>query len=113
LAQAYRSLGSAAGAVQVIFVTVDPERDNTAQIKDFLEAFDPSFIGATGEPDALATVRQNYGATAIKQVTSDGYVMNHSSSICLIDPAGKLRGLMPFGRDAGDFVHDIKLLLVQ
>ena len=73
---------SAAGAVQVIFVTVDPERDNTAQIKDFLEAFDPSFIGATGEPDALATVRQNYGVTAIKQVTSDGYVMNHSSSIC-------------------------------
>ena len=113
LAEARKRLGPAAGAVQVIFVTVDPERDDAAHMKDFLAAFDPSFIGATGTPDALAAVRQNYGVTAIKHGTGDDYVMDHSSSIYLIDGAGKLRALMPFGHDADDFVHDIKLLLVQ
>src|SRR2546427_716207 len=50
LAAARASLGNAAGAVQVIFVTVDPERDDAARLKEFLEAFDPSFVGATGQP---------------------------------------------------------------
>jgi protein SCO1/2 len=113
LADARKSLGPAAAAVQVIFVTVDPERDDAARMKDFLAAFDPSFVGATGEPDVLAAVRRNYGVTAIKHGTGDDYVMDHSSSIYLIDRAGKLRALMPYGHDAGDFVHDIKLLLVQ
>jgi protein SCO1 len=113
LAEARRSLGPAADAVRVIYVTVDPERDDTGRLKDYLEAFDPSFVGATGKPDALGAMRQDYGVTARKQVTSDGYVMDHSSSIYLIDRNGKLRGLMPYGHDAEDFVHDIKLLLVQ
>ena len=112
LAEARKRLGPVADAVQVIFVTVDPERDDTAHMKDFLAAFDPSFIGATGKPDALAAVRQNYGVTAIRHGTGDDYVMDHSSSIYLIDRAGKLRGLMPYGHDPDDFVHDIKLLLV-
>jgi protein SCO1 len=110
LAEARKRLGPAAGAVQVIFVTVDPGRDDAAHMKDFLAGFDPSFVGATGTPDTLAAVRQNYGVTAIKRGTGDDYVMDHSSSIYLIDRAGKLRGLMPYGHDADDFVHDIKLL---
>ena len=113
LAAARAGLGDAADAVQVIFVTVDPERDDPARMKDYLEAFEPSFIGATGEPDALATMRQNYGVLASKHVTSDGYVMEHSSSIYLIDRAGKLRAMMPFGYADDAFVHDVKLLLVQ
>ena len=110
LALARKSLGATAAAVQVIFVTVDPERDDAARMKDFLAAFDPSFVGATGAPDVLAAVRRNYGVTAIRHGTGDDYVMDHSSSIYLIDRAGKLRGLMPYGHDADDFVHDIKLL---
>jgi protein SCO1 len=110
LAEARKRLGPAAGAIQVIFVTVDPERDDATRMKDYLAAFDPSFVGATGTPDALAAVRQNYGVTAIKHGTGDDYVMDHSSSIYLIDRAGKLRALMPYGHDADDFVHDIKRL---
>jgi protein SCO1/2 len=113
LADARTGLGEAAGAMQVIFVTVDPERDDAARMKDYLETFDPSFVGATGEPDALAAVRQSYGVTAVKHGTGNDYVMDHSSSIYLIDRAGKLRALMPYGHAAEDFVHDIKQLLVQ
>jgi protein SCO1/2 len=113
LAAARKNLGEAAGSVQVIFMTVDPERDDAARMRDFLANFDPSFEGATGDPDALAAVRQSYGVTAVKHITSDGYVMDHSSSVYLIDRSGMLRGMMPFGHADGDFVHDIKLLLVQ
>ena len=113
LAQARSSLGEAADAVQVIFVTVDPERDDAAHMRDYLAAFDPSFVGATGAPDALAAVRQNYGVTAVKHGTGADYAMAHTSSIFLIDRAGKLRAMMPFGHDAADFVHDIKLLLAS
>ena len=113
LAEARKSLGNAADAVQVIFVTVDPERDDAARMKAYMAAFDASFVGATGSTDALSAMRRSYGVTARKQVTSDGYVMDHSSSIYLIDRTGKLRAQMPYGHSAGDFVHDVKLLLAQ
>ena len=111
LAQARSRLGDKAGAVQVIFVTVDPHRDDAAQMSPYLAAFDPSFIGATGEPATLAEVREAYGVTAVKEGTGPGYAMAHTSSIFLIDGAGRLRAMMPFGRDAADFAHDIEVLL--
>ena len=113
LAQARSGLGKAADSVQVIYVTVDPERDSVARMREFLAAFDPSFIGATGTPAALAAVRKKYGVTAIKQGSGRDYAMAHTSSIFLIDRAGKLRALMPFGHDPADFVHDIKFLLAH
>ena len=111
LALARSRLGARADAVQVIFVTVDPERDDTAQMRQYLAAFDPSFIGVTGAPAALAEVREDYGVTSVKEGTGPGYAMAHTSSIFLIDRAGKLRAMMPFGRDAAEFAHDIAILL--
>lgn len=111
LAQARSALGERAEAVQVVFVTVDPERDDAAHMRKYLAAFDGSFIGATGEPDALAAVREDYGVTAEKEGTGPDYAMAHTSSIFLIDRQGKLRAMMPFGHDAADFAHDVALLL--
>lgn len=113
LAQARKALGTAGNAVQVIFVTVDPARDDVAHMRDFVTAFDPSFIGATGTPEALAAVREKYGVTAKKHGTGGDYVMAHTSSIFLIDRASRLRAMMPFGHGAADFVHDVKLLLAE
>ncbi|WP_447752322.1 SCO family protein [Sphingopyxis fribergensis] len=113
LAQARSKIGKAADSVQVIFVTVDPARDDAAHMKDYLRAFDPSFIGATGAPAALASVRGKYGVTAVRRGTGADYAMDHTSSIFLIDRAGKLRAMMPFGRDPDDFVHDIRFLLAN
>ncbi len=111
LAQARTKLGKAANEVQVIFVTVDPARDDADGMKTYLAAFDPTFIGATGQPEVLATVRETYGVTAEKQGKGDDYAMAHTSSIFLIDRSGKLRAMMPFGHDADDFVHDVRMLL--
>jgi protein SCO1 len=111
LSQARSALGKAADSVQVIYVTVDPERDSADHMRRYLAAFDPTFIGGTGTPETLASVREKYGVTAVKEGTGPDYAMAHTSSIFLIDRAGKLRALMPFGHDAADFVHDITLLL--
>jgi len=111
LAQARGALGAKADGVQVVFVTVDPERDSAAHMRQYLAAFDKSFVGATGAPDALAGVREAYGVTAVREGDGPDYAMAHTSSIFLIDRAGKLRGLMPFGHDAADFAHDVEILL--
>lgn len=111
LAQARQQLGEKKVSVQIIFITVDPERDTAARMRDYLAAFDPNFIGATGDVQALARVRKDYGVTAVKEGAGPDYAMAHTSSIFLIDRDGKLRAMMPFGHDAADFAHDIEILL--
>ena len=113
LATVAKELGPDASRMQVLFVTVDPERDAPAQLKAYLAAFDAGFVGGTGRPDVLAAMRKSYGVVAEKVPMGDGYAMDHTSSIFLIDRDGRLRALMPYGRDARDFVHDVKLLLAQ
>lgn len=113
LAQARKALGGAADAVQVVFVTVDPERDDPARLKAYLTAFDRSFVGGTGQPERMAAMRKSYGIVANKVPMPDGYAVDHTSSTFLIDREGKLRAMMPFGRDAKDFAHDVRLLLTK
>jgi protein SCO1/2 len=111
LARAKRELGADGDRVQVVYVTVDPERDDVARMRSYLASFDASFVGGTGTPDALAAVRDAYGVLAQKQIAGTSYVFSHSSFTYLIDRAGQLRALMPYGRPAGDYVHDVRILL--
>jgi protein SCO1/2 len=113
LAQARRQLGPAAADVQVLYVTVDPERDDPERMKKYVGAFDPTFIGATGSASALAAVRKNYGVQAERKALGASYVVAHSSYTYLIDRRGRLRALMPYGRAPGDYVHDLTLLLKE
>jgi protein SCO1 len=111
LAQAHRKLGSLGSQVQIIYLTVDPERDNAERLKQYLAAFDPSFVGGTGTAAQMAAVRTSYGVTAEKVGTGSDYAVAHSSFVYLITREGKLRALMPFGHKADDYVHDISMLL--
>ena len=112
LAQARRLLGPAAADLQVIYVTVDPERDSAARMRDFLKAFDPTFLGGTGTAAQLAAVRHDYGISVSDKIPmASGYALAHSSFTYLIDRQGMLRALMPYGHGAADFAHDVRLLL--
>jgi protein SCO1/2 len=113
LAQARKKLGVDGNEFQIVYVTVDPERDNVELMRKYLMAFDPTFIGGTGTAGELAAVRKDYGVIADKKPVGGGYSFAHSSSIYLIDRAGRLRALMPYGRDADDYVHDVRVLLKQ
>ena len=111
LAQAHRKLGAAAADVQIVYVTVDPERDNAARMKEYLAAFDTSFLGATGTAARLAAVRKDYGVSAEKKGEGKNYQVAHSSFTYLIDRRGRLRALMPYGQGPDDYAHDLRILL--
>ena len=112
LAGARRKLGDDAADVQVVYVTVDPERDDAAQMRKFLGSFDASFIGGVGTRAQIDAAQKNYGISSTKTVHADGgYSIGHSSSIYLIDRSGKLAAVMPYGHPVDDFVHDLKILL--
>lgn len=111
LAQARAALGAAAADVQVVFVSVDPERDTVPRLKAYVSAFDPSFLGATGSPAAIARVLAGFGASASKVTFGTAYGFDHTSSVFLIDRQGRLVGMMPYDHPAANYVHDLRLLL--
>lgn len=113
LAQARKRLGAQGEQVQVVYVTVDPERDNTDRMRAYLRGFDPSFVGGSGTPEQLAGVRKNYGVMAERKSFGNSYTVAHSSSVYVIDQKGLLRGMMPYGRLPDDYVHDVKALLSE
>lgn len=114
LAQARKQLGALASQVQVIYVTVDPERDTPERMRKYLGAFDPAILGGTGTPEQMAKVRKDYGISATKKMIDGSkteYVVGHSSFLYFIDREGKLRALLPYGRTADDVAHDAAILL--
>jgi protein SCO1/2 len=110
LTEARKKLVAAGTDLQVVYLTVDPERDDAERMRSYLASFDPSFVGGTGAPEQLEAVRKEYGILAEKVKTAAGYAVAHSSSIFLIDREGRLRALMPYGHPADDFVHDVQIL---
>lgn len=114
LTEVERRLGPAAKDFDVVFVTVDPERDTPERLREFLDFFDPSFVGATGDAATLRALHTAYGVTSSRQPAEDakrGYDVHHSTSIFLIDRSGTLRLLSPFGISSDDLVQDVKRLL--
>jgi protein SCO1/2 len=114
LSEAFKKMGASAADVQVIFVSVDPDRDTPSRLREYLQFFNPTFLGATGKKGQIDAVRQAYGVFADKVQSENkklGYEVHHSSSIFLIDREGKLRVLVPFGRSPQAILNDVNLLL--
>jgi protein SCO1 len=94
--------------VQVLFVSVDPERDTAASLKDYLGAFNRDFIGLRGDAQAMEPLMRSLGAIAIRQPLGDGsYTMDHTATLYLLDTRGRLVAVFtpPFApeRLAADF----------
>ena len=85
-------LGSDKDKVQVLFVTVDPERDTQAELKKYVTFFNKDFIGLTGTPEEIKNVSDSYHAFYMKEETGSesGYLMGHTSSVYLINPDGRI-----------------------
>lgn len=114
LARVYKELGAQATNVQVLYITVDPERDNVERLREYMGYFNSNFIGLTGDPKVLESLRKDYGIIAAKKMHGDGnYDVHHSSYVYLIDRKGLLRALVPYGKSQEDILHDIKLLLAE
>jgi len=108
LASAHKRLADDAKDLQVVYVTVDPDHDDVARLREYLANVNPTFRGATGTPAELEAVRRDYGVSATK--LEEG-LFNHSSSTFLIDRAGMLCAMMPYGQPPDAYVHDVRILL--
>jgi protein SCO1/2 len=107
-------LGGDAERVQVIFITVDPERDTQERLSSYLSLFDPQNIGLTGTDGQLGQVWRDYGVFReidTESQTEAGYLVNHSSRLYLIDQQGNLRLTYPYGSLPEDIAADIDYLI--
>ena len=112
LAQVMRLLGKDAGRVQVLFVTLDPERDSPELLAKFVPSFDPSFLALYGSAQAIAQAAKAFGVSHVKQYDKrGGYTLDHSDGMYLLGLRGKPLLLSPHGQRAEHLVHDIRLLL--
>jgi protein SCO1/2 len=112
MAQVMRELGPDADRVQVLFVTVDPERDTPAVLKQYVPSFHPSFLGLAGDAEATARVAKEFKVFYQKQPLKEGgYSVDHSAGTYFFDPEGRLRLFAPFGQGGAPMLHDVRLLL--
>ncbi|CAD6531208.1 hypothetical protein LMG28727_02781 [Paraburkholderia kirstenboschensis] len=115
LSQALQQLGPEdAKRVQVLFVTVDPERDTDALLAQYVPAFNPTFVGLRPADEAqLKKVAKDFRVyyAKVPGKTPDSYTMDHTAASYVFDPEGKLRLFARDGQGAAPWVHDIKLLL--
>jgi protein SCO1/2 len=99
LGKAMDQLGPKANGAQVIFITIDPERDSPAAMKSYISSrvFPKNIIGLTGTPAQIAQVAKGYGVYYQKQGTGSTYSMDHSTALYLMDPSGAFHGVIPDG----------------
>jgi protein SCO1/2 len=110
-ASSLKQLGPAAEHVQVLFVTVDPERDTQKALADYVTAFHPSFIGLRGDEEATRRVAREFKIYYEKRKQGGGYTVDHSAQTYVIDAQGRLRLLVRHDRLAQDLAHDLRVLL--
>ena len=113
LAEAMKRLGPDADRVQVLFVTIDPERDTPALLSQYVPAFDPRFLGLYGDADATARTAKEFKILYQKApgATPASYTMDHSAGTYVFDPQGRLRLYVSNGQGADVFAHDLAQLL--
>ena len=112
-AQAMKALGPDADRVQVLFVTVDPERDTREVLARYVTAFDPRFLGLYGDAEATKRAAKEFKIYYEKRPESapGSYSVDHSSQTYVIDPQGRLRLLVRPERMAEDLPADLRTLL--
>lgn len=115
LAGAIRKLGPAGEKVQVLLVTVDPERDTPEILAKYVTAFNPRFLGLRGDAAETARVAKEFKVIYQKVAgpRAENYAMDHSAGSYIFDRQGRLRLYVGYGRGADVFAHDIGLLLKQ
>jgi protein SCO1/2 len=106
------ALGPQGKEVKALFISVDPERDSVASMKDYLSSFPDEIVGLTGTPEQIAGVAKAYRVYYAKHPLKDGdYSMDHSALIYLMDREGKLAGTLTYDAKPEEAVAKLKRLL--
>ena len=114
--QALRSLSEKqANDVQLIMISLDPERDTPEKLAEYMNHFYPTFIGITGSDEQLAEVTSLYGIFYQKSPgkTAETYLIDHTATLLVIDREGYLKLVFPFGVTVDEIADDLKYMLRQ
>jgi protein SCO1/2 len=114
LQQMVKELGvQRAEDVQVIMVSVDPERDTPEQLATYLNYFDPNFVGMTGTVEEIQPVARQFGIFFERQPGSNNtsYLVDHSAAVTLIDPEGYVRMIWTYGVKGAEMASDLSYLM--
>lgn len=113
MAQVKQQLGSDGDKLQVLFVTVDPERDTPTVMKAYMGAFDPAFVALIPTPEQLPALAKDYKVyyKKVEGKTPTSYSMDHSAASFVYDTEGRLRLYARYGAGVPAMVSDLKALL--
>ena len=113
MAEAMKLLGGDAAKVQVLFVTVDPERDTQLLLSQYVPVFNPSFLGLYADAQTIARTAQEFRVFYKKQPgsTPNTYTVDHTAGSYVYDPQGKLRLYIKHGEKPELIAKDLKLLV--
>jgi protein SCO1/2 len=113
LARARKLLGPRGKDFQVLFVTLDPERDSAEILKKYIPSFDADFIGLRGDAETTRKTAQDFKVFYAKQEpgSNKAYTLDHSAGVYVFDRRGSLRLYLGFGQSARDIAHDVSFLL--
>jgi protein SCO1/2 len=115
MATVMKELGPQADKVQVLFVTLDPERDTQELLSKYVPAFDARFLGLYGDPAATAAVAKEFKIfyQKVDGKSAGNYTIDHTAGSYAFDPQGRVRLFVKHGQGAAPIAHDLKLLLDQ
>jgi protein SCO1/2 len=113
LAQVMKRLGGDADRVQVLMVTLDPERDSPEVLRRYVSAFDGRFGALTGTAEQLRRAAQNFSVVYARVPIGDSYTIDHSTAIYLIDPQGRYRSSEPMSAGVDELTRRIQALAVD
>ncbi|MFN8435590.1 MAG: SCO family protein [Anaerolineales bacterium] len=115
VAQALREMGAKADDVQLIMVSLDPDRDTPEKLKEYMGHFYPSFVGITGSKEQLDEITSLYGVFYQKKEGSvdTGYLIDHTATLMVLDREGYLKLVFPFGVTSEEIADDLKYMLRQ
>jgi protein SCO1/2 len=109
VSEVLRALGNDAGKAQALFITIDPERDTSKVMKDYLSSFDPHLRGLTGSVDAITSTEKAYRVYAKKVPGTNGeYTMDHTALVYLMDKQGQFVAPFNLKRKPADAADDLR-----
>ncbi|HUN68512.1 MAG TPA: SCO family protein [Burkholderiales bacterium] len=112
-AEMKKKLGADGARVQVIFITVDPERDTPALLREYVAAFDPDFLGLRTDAEGTRRVAAEFKVFYEKVPTGSSYTINHSALTYVFDPKGHLRLGLQHTQTADQYAADLRTLMKQ
>ncbi len=115
LAQAKQLLGEQGSRLQGLFISIDPERDTPAIMKEYMASFDPSFLALYAKPDELPALAKSFKVyyKKVDGPTPTSYTMDHSAGSYVFDPQGRIRIYHRYGSGAPALASDVKALLAE